>query len=102
MEAHQVILSARSPVMSEALNKNSETGKSVLTFGKEFDVGTVKHFLNFLYKGSLKTFFSESNKNYAQLLKLATLYEVETLKNIYQRVDRVPDVEELTNSLLGL
>ena len=99
--AHRFILSARSPVLKETIKKN-ETGNLFFTFEEEFDVDTVKHFLNFLYTGSLKTFFSESNKNYQQLLKLATTYEVETLKNIYQRVDRVPDVEELTNSMLEL
>jgi hypothetical protein len=102
MEAHRVILSARSPVMNEAFNKSRSTGKSVVTFGVEFDVDTVKNFLNFLYTGSLKASFkSASHKQH--LLKLATFYQVETLKNFCQLVDRViPDVEELTNSLLGL
>jgi hypothetical protein len=101
MEAHRVILSARSPVMNASLNKISDTGKSVLTFGSEFDVEIVKFFLNFLYTGSLETFSSES-PDYKQLLKLATQYEVETLKNMCQLANHVPDVEELTNCLLQL
>jgi hypothetical protein len=101
MEAHRVILSARSPVMNAAFNKTSSTGKSAVNFGVEYDVDTVKHFLNFLYTGSLKASFkSASHKQH--LLKLATFYQVETLKNFCQLFDRAPDVEELTNSLLGL
>ena len=101
MEAHRVILSARSPVMNEALNKARSTGKSVVTFGVEFDIDTVKNFLNFLYTGSLKASFkSASHKQH--LLKLATFYQVETLKNFCQLFDRVPNVEELTNAVLGL
>jgi hypothetical protein len=102
MEAHRVILSARSPVINAALNKTNDTGKVVFTFGVEFDVDNVKFFLHFLYTGSLETFASNSDKNYHQLLKLATLYEVETLKNICQLANHVPDVEELTNCLLLL
>ena len=105
MEAHRVILSARSPVMNETINKISDIGKSVCTFDAEFDVDSVKHFLKFLYTGSLETSgISNSNKNHQQLFKLATTYEVlETLKNICQFADVAePNVEELTNSLLGL
>ena len=87
--------------MNEALNKARSTGKSVVTFGVEFDIDTVKNFLNFLYTGSLKASFkSASHKQH--LLKLATFYQVETLKNFCQLFDRVPNVEELTNAVLGL
>jgi hypothetical protein len=51
MEAHRFILSARSPVLKETIKKN-ETGNHVFTFEEEFDVDTVKHFLNFLHTGS--------------------------------------------------
>ncbi len=102
MEAHRVILSARSPVMNAALNKISDTGKAVFTFDAEFDVDIVKFFLNFLYTGSLKTFATSESPSYKQLLKLATLYEVETLKNLCQLANHVPDVEEFTNCLLLL
>jgi hypothetical protein len=95
MEAHRVILSARSPILHESLNKISNTGKSIVTFGAEFDVETVKHFLNFLYTGSLKTNTSK------QLRKLAKVYDVETLKNVCQLINAsLPDVEELTNCLI--
>jgi hypothetical protein len=98
MEAHRVILCARSPVLNESFNKISNTaGKSMVTFEAEFDVDTVQHFLNFLYTGSLKT-----TDNVQQLGKLASMYEVETLKNICQLFNRVPDVEELTANLLQL
>jgi hypothetical protein len=97
MEAHRVILSARSPVLNASLNKISNANKSIVTFGAEFDVDTVKHFLNFLYTGSLKT--SARSK---QLSKLATMYGVETLKNMCQQINHVPDVEELTNCLIQL
>jgi hypothetical protein len=97
MEAHRVILSARSPVLNIVLNKISYTRKSVVTFGAEFDVEIVKSFLNFLYTGSLKT--TEGGQ---QLGRLATTYQVETLKNVCQLngSDSPPDVEELTNCLI--
>jgi hypothetical protein len=102
MEAHRVILSARCPVLNFSLNKISHTaGKSIVTFGAEFDVDTVKHFLNFLYTGSLK-----STDNVQKLSKLATMYKVETLKNVCQPFQLInanpPDVEELTDYLLQL
>ncbi len=98
MEAHRVILSARSPVLNESLNKISNANKSIVTFGVEFDVKIVKHFLNFLYTGYLKT--SARSK---QLHKLAKVYEVETLTNICQVLSaNPPDVEELTNCLIQL
>ncbi|EFX82543.1 hypothetical protein DAPPUDRAFT_316286 [Daphnia pulex] len=95
MEAHRIILCARSPVLNESLNKISHAEKSIVTFGAEFDVDTVKKFLNFLYTGSLKT-----TDGGHQLGKLATMYEVETLTNVCQLFNRVPDIEELSDSLL--
>ena len=72
----------------------------LIKFGAEFDVGVVKNFLNFLYNGSLETSATSKSTNYKQLLKLATLYEVETLKKICQLANNVPDAEEVTNCLL--
>ncbi len=95
MEAHRVILSARSPVLNIGLKKNSNTTKSIVTFGAEFEVEIVKSFLNFLYTGSLK-----ATDGGHQLGKLATMYEVETLTNVCQLFNRVPDIEELSDSLL--
>jgi hypothetical protein len=101
MEAHRVILCARSPVLNESLSKISNVSKSIVTFGAEFDVEVVKHFLNFLYTGSLK-----STDNVQQLSKLATMYQVETLKNVcqpFQLIDaNQPDVEGVTDYLLQL
>jgi hypothetical protein len=98
MEANRIILSARSPVLNEFLNKISNTKKSIVTFGAEFEVDTVKNFLNFLYTGSLKT--RDRSK---QLSKLATMYGVETLKNVCQLMNaNSSDVEELTNCLIQL
>jgi hypothetical protein len=102
MEAHRVILSARSPVLNIVLNKNSSATKSSVDFREEFDVDTVKHFLRFLYTGSSETSAGECI-NYKQLLELATTYEVETLKNFCQVANAVPpDVEDLTSSLWEL
>jgi hypothetical protein len=103
MEAHRVILSARSPVLNASLNKIINTRKSNVTFGTKFGVNIVKHFLQFLYTGSLETSASKDT-DYKQLLELATMYEVETLKNFCQVVNAfVPlDVEDLTSSLLEL
>jgi hypothetical protein len=100
MEAHRVILSARSPVLNvfllrQSLSKISNTSKSIVTFEAEFDVDTVKHFLNSLYTGSLKT-----TDSVQQISRLATMYQVETLKNVCQLINRVPDVEELSDSLI--
>jgi hypothetical protein len=102
MEAHRIILSARSPVLNIVLNKASNATKSIVTFGVEFDVDTVKLFLEFLYTGSLENSASKDT-DYKQLLELATMYEVETLKNCCQVASAVPpDVEDLTSSLLEL
>jgi hypothetical protein len=102
MEAHQVVLSARSPVLNIVLNKVSSATKSIVLFGVEFDVEIVKNFLQFLYTGSLDTSAGECI-NYKQLLELAKMYEVETLKNFCQVASAVPpDVEDLTSTLLEL
>jgi hypothetical protein len=105
MEAHRVILCARSPVLNESLNKISHTEKSIVTFGPEFDVEVVKHFLNFLYTGRLESSAITGH----QLSRLASMYEVETLKNVCQPCQLFNanstddmDVEELTNYLLQL
>jgi hypothetical protein len=101
MEAHRVILSARSPVLNILLNKVSSATKSSVNFGKEFNVDTVKLFFHFLYTGSLE--YANKDTNYKQLLELATMYEVETLKNCCQVANVVPpDVEDLTSTLLEL
>jgi hypothetical protein len=104
MEVHRVILCARSPVLNADLNKISNTEKSIVTFEAEFDVEIVKSFLNFLYTGSLKTI--EGAK---QLSKLATIYQVETLKNVCQPCQLFNanpmdgmNVEEVTDYLLQL
>ncbi len=95
MEAHRVILCARSPVLNESITKISNTGKSIVIFGPEFEVHMVHYFLKFLYTGRL-----EITDSSHQLGKLATIYQVETLKNICQLLNRLPDVEELTNCLI--
>jgi hypothetical protein len=96
MEAHRVVLSARSPVMDASLRKTRSTGKSTFTFGAEYDVELVKNFFKFLYTGLLES--SASNK---QFLELATQFKVETLKNICQLANGAPlDVEEFTDCLL--
>jgi hypothetical protein len=101
MEAHRIILSARSPVLNIVLNKASSLMKSIVTFGAEFNVDIVTLFLQFLYTGSLEN--ANKDINYKQLLELATFYEVETLKNFCQVASAFPpDVEDLTSSLLEL
>jgi hypothetical protein len=98
MEAHRVILSARSPVLNIMLNKISNTEKSIVTFGEEFDIDIVHYFLKFLYTGRLKT-----SAKVKQMSQLATMFKVETLKNICQLLSaKPPDGEELTNFLLDL
>lgn len=97
MEAHRVILASRSPVLKELLSRIRTTEKSVVTFGSHFDRDVVKHFLKFLYTGHLET--SDGLK---QLLALAIKYQVETLKNLCQLANRVPDAEQVANSLLAL
>jgi hypothetical protein len=103
MEAHRVILSARSPVLNETLSKISNTaGKSIVTFGVEFDENVVYCFLNFLYTGRLE-WSPEWNAKVMQLSKLAATYEVETLKNICHPLSASPpDAEQVTNFLLEL
>jgi hypothetical protein len=99
MEAHRVVLVARSPVLNASLGMTSGTGKHVVTIDEEFDVDVVVLFLKFLYTGALVRLASARDK--LQLLTLAKTYEVETLKNVCQFADRPPeDVEDLINSLL--
>jgi hypothetical protein len=97
MEAHRVILSARSPVLNASFSKIKITDNYVVIFGAEFDVEVVANFLNFLYTGSLKT-----TDGGHQFGKMAAMYDVETLKNVCQLINRVPDVEELSDSLIQL
>jgi hypothetical protein len=102
MEAHRVILCARSPILNESLSKISNTEKSIVTFGMEFDKSIVYCFLKFLYTGCLE-WSPDWNANTMQLSKLAAMYEVETLKNICQLLSASPpDAEQLTNFLLEL
>ena len=95
MEGHRVILSARSPVLKESLRKIGNAGKSIVTFNAECDVDIVKIFLKFIYTGLLETF-----ANHEDLLALASIYQVETLKNISQLPNRVPDTDDLNSGLL--
>jgi hypothetical protein len=99
MEAHRVILCARSPVLNESLNKiNNTAAKSIVTFGEEFDKDIVRYFLKFLYTGRLKT-----SAKVTQMSQLAAMYEVETLKSVCQLLNaNPPDAEEVTNHLLEL
>jgi hypothetical protein len=98
MEAHRVILSARSPVLNASLGISGTVGKPSVTIDAEFDVDIVKIFLKFLYSGSL-----DSSASHKQLLDLATIYEVETLITVCQLAKRVPkNMEDFTSSLLEL
>lgn len=99
MEAHRVVLSARSSVMDAMLTKINNTGKSTICISCNSVVETciIKHFLQFLYTGSLE--ISASNE---KLLELAETYEVETLKQICQLANRIPDEDAFTTSLIAL
>ena len=55
----------------------------------------MEEFLKYLYNGSLE--ISANNK---QLLALAEMYQVETLKEICQLAVREVDVEDITDHLL--
>ena len=101
MEAHRVILSARSTVMNAALNRTRSAGKSVVKFGAEFDVDLVKCFLKFMYTGLLESTV-KTYINYEQLFKLASKYNVWTLKDICTLVNNLPDNDQFTSSLLEL
>ena len=80
LQAHGVVLSTRSPVFKILLSKISPSGKFTLQIGAdEVDFSVVEHFLNYLYTGTLS--ISANNK---QLLALAEMYQVETLKEICQ------------------
>lgn len=98
MEAHQVILSARSPVLSNLLsNIVTKNGKATITFEADIDSSIVKHFLYFLYTGSSKINFR--NKQY---LALAENHEVVTLSKMCNlAMVSSPDVDEVTNFLLA-
>lgn len=108
LEAHRVILSARSPVFNALLNRinnatnhpiNHEDNNDVLKFsisiGGDFDFVIVQQFVAFLYTGILN--ISPANE---QLLEVAKMYEVETLKKICQLANQIPNAEEITTSLL--
>ena len=98
VQAHRVVLSARSPVLKILLSKVSTTGKYTLTIGAdEVDFFVVLHFLKYLYTGTLS--ISANNK---QLLALAEMYQVETLKEICQLAVCVSDAEGITTSFLAI
>jgi speckle-type POZ protein len=87
LEAHRVILSARSPVLSALLDNNDQV-KSSIVIDENMHINVVKHFLKFLYTGCLE--ISATNK---QLLELSKIYEVETLMKICQVANCIsPDV----------
>jgi hypothetical protein len=95
MEAHRIILCARSLVLNVSLNKISKPAeKSIVRFeAATFYVEVVKNFLNFLYTGRL-----ESSASVHQLSKLAMMYQVKTLKNVCHLLNASPpDVEQLTD-----
>lgn len=97
MEAHQVVLSARSPVLSTLLNNMKNNGKATITFEADIDYYIVKQFLYFLYTGSSKIHF-----NNRQYLALADMHEVETLSKVCNlAMVSSPDVDEVTNFLLA-
>ena len=97
MEAHQVILSARSPEMCTLLDNLKQEGKASIVFPKTYDQLVVENFLYFLYTGSSKISFK--NK---QLLQLAVDYKMETLIKACQLVIvNPPDVDEVTDFLMA-
>ena len=96
--AHRVVLSARSPVFKKMYSKMSNSGTSKLTFdADEVDFSVVEHFLRYLYTGTLS--ISANNR---QLVALAEMYQVETLKKICQLAVRVSDADDITTSFLAL
>lgn len=99
MEAHRVVLFARSPVMDAMLTKINNTGRSTIcmTSNSITHREIVQHFLQFLYTGSLN--ISACNE---ELLELVELYEVETLKKICQLANRIPEADAFTPSLIDL
>ena len=96
-EAHRVVLSARSPIFETLLSNISNTGRPTLTIRADVEFTIMEEFLKYLYNGSLE--ISANNK---QLLALAEMYQVETLKEICQLAVREVDVEDITSSLLAL
>ncbi|XP_046462631.1 uncharacterized protein LOC124208806 [Daphnia pulex] len=97
MEAHQMVLSARSPVLNGLLRNLKENGKSRISFHKGIEAHVVEHFLYFLYTGSSRMTFK--NK---QFLGLAEMHQVETLTKVCElAIVASPDVEEVTNFLLS-
>ena len=98
LQAHRVVLSARSAVFNTLLGKVSTTGKFALPIGAdEVDFAVVEQFLKYLYTGTLS--ISANNK---QLLALAEMYQVETLKEICQLAVRVSVPEDVTTSFLAI
>ena len=94
-EAHRVVLSARSPIFETLLSNISNTGRPTLTIRADVEFTIMEEFLKYLYNGSLE--ISANNK---QLLALAEMYQVETLKEICQLAVREVDVEDITDHLL--
>lgn len=97
LEAHRFILSARSPVFNNILS-NTKTGtKSCIKVEVDVEFDVFKHFLAFLYTGSLST--SAENR---QLLGLAETYKVETLLELCQLHANYsePDPEDITSTFV--
>lgn len=92
--AHRCVLSARSPVLAILL---VDTSKTKISIDRKFDFGTVSKFLEFLYTGVLTIPADDQ-----QLLELAEIYQVETLKKICKTASNVPNVDDITKSLLAV
>lgn len=98
MEAHKIVLVARSPVLNALMIKANGTEKSVVTFDAFVDLAILDQFLKFLYTGSLGI-----SANNSKLLKLAEKYEVETLSKVCKPAVRqsYSDVDKLTDFLVA-
>ena len=93
LEAHRVVLSSRSAILEALLSGNTQT----ITIEADVDFPVVEQFLKFLYTGKLD--FPAENE---QLLVLADIYEVITLKKLCQLACRAPpSVAEVTSSLFA-
>ena len=87
-EAHQVILSASSPVFRGMFSHDLKEKKSQLVEIKDLESGVVSEMLRYIYTGSCVATDTETEENnldmVADLLEASDKYQMVTLKNVCQ------------------
>ena len=106
--AHKVIVSARSPVLAAMFSGKNATKCSRIKV-QDTDAAAFEHFLHFLYTGEFDHFgggggggSGGGGVNYAELLKVAVAYQVETLRLLCLSAVEEIDAHLLTSFAISM